>query len=224
MQQDILDYYNHLAADYDEDRFAGSYGRFLHQQEDRLLRQWGFSSLDAPCLSIGCGTGRFMSYATHGTDLSPAMIEQARQQYPDKSFAVADASQLPYEDTSFKRIFSLHLFMHLDSEKVDAIVQEAHRILEPGGQFVFDLPSAARRRLSGHRQSGWHGNNAYTPAEVRELLTDGWVIEAIRGVLFLPIHRLPQSWRMRFLSIDNLLGDSPLWPYASYWMINARRL
>ncbi len=224
MQQTILDYYNRLASNYDQDRFGNSYGQFLHQQEDKILQKWGVTHLDAPTLSLGCGTGRFMEYATHGSDLSPAMIEQAKHGFPDKSFTVADADKLPFETGFFDLSFSLHLFMHLDKEKVRAILKEQHRVLKPGGHFIFDVPSARRRRLTNHQQNGWHGANAYTYQDLRATMGDQWQISATSGVLFLPIHRLPNQWRQRFSLIDRWLCNSPIWTYSSYWLVNAQRL
>ena len=223
MSDAVQAYYDQLANDYDEDRFGGSYGQFIHRQEKRLLQNWGISSLDGTVLSLGCGTGRLMEYATHGIDISPQMLAVAQQKFPQKDFVEGDAMKCPFPDQSFNGIFSLHVMMHLDPQKVGAIVREAHRLLEPGGIFVFDVPSAPRRRITGHQQKDWHGNNAFTQAMVKELLAKDWELEQIQGILFLPLHRIPRALRKSCFFIDRLLCQSPCWPYASYWMIKARK-
>ena len=79
-------YYEEIASKYDEDRFANSYGRYIHAQESRIMHQW--LSKKGQTLSMACGTGRFMEYASHGIDISGNMIEEAISKYPDKDFFI----------------------------------------------------------------------------------------------------------------------------------------
>lgn len=62
----------------------------------------------AELLEVGCGGGYYSEIVTHrypathyrGLDLSPAMIDLARQLYPSRDFIVGSAYDLPYEDRS----------------------------------------------------------------------------------------------------------------------------
>ena len=38
MKQEITAYYNDLAKDYDEDRFANTYGAYINKQEQEFLK------------------------------------------------------------------------------------------------------------------------------------------------------------------------------------------
>lgn len=52
-----------------------------------------------------------------------------------------DARSLPLADASVKRVRSSQLLEHLDgNEELPALFEEVYRVLEPGGQFVFDVP------------------------------------------------------------------------------------
>ncbi len=83
MQQEITQYYSGIAADYDQSRFAHAYGKYIHAQEEIILKE---IHLKQPCLSLGCGTGRFMEFAQTGLDISLAMLDQAKQKFPSKKF------------------------------------------------------------------------------------------------------------------------------------------
>lgn len=93
-------------------------------------------------LDIGCGTGHLTHTIAErganviGTDFSPAMIEQARANYPDIRFEVADASDFTL-DEPVDAIFSNAVFHWVrDQEGAAACVARA---LKPGGRFVAEF-------------------------------------------------------------------------------------
>lgn len=215
---DILGYYNQIALIYDEDRFANSYGRFIHAEEisffERYLNKNATTTLD-----VGCGTGRFLVYATHGIDLSPEMLAVAKEKFPNKILSIGDAVATGFENDSFEQAFSMHVFMHLDLKTTQNILNEVHRILRPNAQFIFDFPSQKRRQLSRRAKDNWHGSNDLNINTLLQLLDNKWVIKHYEGILFLPIHRFPQSWRKSLLRLDQWLCRSFLKTYASYLVV-----
>jgi SAM-dependent methyltransferase len=101
----------------------------------------------ASIIDVGCGVGgasRFLA-ATYGVrvtgiDLTPAFIEAAkllseRAGLSDRTrFAVADATELPYEDASFDHAWTQHVAMNIrDRER---LYSEIHRVVKPGGLFA----------------------------------------------------------------------------------------
>lgn len=48
----------------------------------------------------------------------------------------ADMRELPFEDDSFAAIVSTYAIDHLDSQGIVRALDEAHRVLEPGGTFL----------------------------------------------------------------------------------------
>ncbi|RMG57699.1 MAG: class I SAM-dependent methyltransferase, partial [Bacteroidetes bacterium] len=126
---EITAYYDALATDYDRDRFGNSYGRYVHQQEARLLGPLLVPLQGQLVLSLGYGTGRFMEWPPHGLDSGPQMVAAARAQFPNRAFAVGDAAATPSVSDSFAAIYCLHVLMHLPEAKAQAILAEAHRLL-----------------------------------------------------------------------------------------------
>ena len=72
-------------------------------------------------LDLGCGYGYYTDYFRSiggdviGVDGSPAMIEIAKEKYPDSAFAVADITgKLPFEDGAFDIVFCNQVLMDID--------------------------------------------------------------------------------------------------------------
>jgi SAM-dependent methyltransferase len=223
MQSDpIQKYYDDLAAKYDTDRFENSYGTYLHNQEEQILKKLLKGASNT--LSLCCGTGRFMELATTGLDFSANMINVAKQKYPGKEFIVADAEKTGLPENKFDAIFCLHAIMHLPPEKTKSILAEAHRILSPGGALILDFPSKKRRNLSKRSDTkGWHGSSAYTVKEIKLLAGDSWQLIYCSGVLFFPIHRIPAGLRKFLSGIDSLLCRSFLKNYSSYLVVALKK-
>jgi ubiquinone/menaquinone biosynthesis C-methylase UbiE len=220
MNKNIRHYYNDLATTYDTDRFGNSYGQYLHKQEALFLNK---HLTGQKTLNLGCGTGRFMEFATIGLDISQEMIGVAQSKFPNKSFFVSDATQMPFENNAFNAIFCLHVFMHLPTEKAIEILTEVGRILPQGGQFIVDFPSLKRRNGLGTRPQSWHGGSAYSIEMIEKLITKDWLLTTYEGILFLPIHRMP-TWLRPFLrALDSWLCNSFLKQYASYLIISLEK-
>lgn len=97
-------------------------------------------------LEIACGTGRVTKHLRENfptattliaTDINPGMLEVAQQQLPDPSisFQLADAQQLSFPDQTFDLVVNQFGLMFLPDKQVG--VNEAFRVLKPGGHFVF---------------------------------------------------------------------------------------
>lgn len=214
--QPVKIYYDQIAYSYDTSRFGNSYGRYLHAQEVPILQKWLGQAPPQSVLDLGCGTGRFGQFARTGVDFSGAMLSVASQNHPGNQYIQADIRQTGLPDSRFKAIFCLHVLMHLEKGIFPEIWQEVHRLLQPGGHFIFDAPSAARRQVSKPGQVGWHAATTLTISELNELNVGIFTLEKTQGVLIFPIHRLPSAVRGALLPLDCLLGKTPLQRWASY--------
>ena len=221
--EEIYNYYQRLAKRYDRDRFDNSYGRYIHQQETELLDKLLKDTERCSVLDLACGTGRHLTYAEYGVDISPNMIDVATKKYPDAQLIVADAADTRFPANCFDTVIAFHLLMHLPDEKIKSILTEAHRILKKQGRFIVDFPSAKRRRLFARKRNDWHGNTCYRIDELRQQLGENWTIKSVTGILFLPVHRLPKKIRRFFIRLDNLLCRSRLKEYASYLVVELQR-
>jgi SAM-dependent methyltransferase len=93
-------------------------------------------------LDLGCGSGQLtseigaMGVAVTGVDSAPSMVAQARINYPDLTFQLADARDLPFAN-QFDAVFSnavLH-WVRPPEQAVSAIA----KALKPGGRFVCEF-------------------------------------------------------------------------------------
>jgi len=215
----LLAYYDDLANDYDENRFDNTYGQYIHQQEVKILRQILPTIANQNILDLGCGTGRLMSFANYGLDISPVMIEVAKNKFPDKYFAVGNATKNNLKSDFFNTIFSFHVLMHQNQPTTIAILEEAYRLLKPKGQFIFDFPSKKRRKLVNYKAQNWHAANQFSLTQIKALTVYQWNFKQSYGVLFLPTHRIPKQFRSLLIPLDNILCQSFLKEYASYLIV-----
>ncbi|HEX8433870.1 methyltransferase domain-containing protein, partial [Archangium sp.] len=125
---------------------------------------------------------------------------------------------------SYDSVFSLHCFMHLRLEDIHRVLHECRRVLRRGGTMVFDYPNALRRRLVGHRATGWHAGTALGADELRGLWGTSWRLVELRGLALAPIHRLPHAVRPAFRAAEVLLGRTPLKHLASYHLVKLEKL
>lgn len=220
----ITEYYNQLALNYDLSRFANSYGKFIDYQERRVLAKLLNTDITQINLDLACGTGRLLSFGTHGVDISNEMISISKAKYPNKQIILVDAENLPFENSYFDNIYSFHLMMHLTDAKIKLILEEASRIIKLGGSFIFDIPSKKRRKLTGYKSSSWHGGHELNQEDITNLIQNKWIIKSSHGICFIPIHRFPGFFRKYLLWIDNWLCESFLKSYASYVVYELQKI
>ena len=223
MKEEIKNYYNALAKDYDADRFSNSYGKYIHCQENAVLGKYLDENVTDGNLDIACGTGRFLNYAEAGIDFSEEMVAVSKRKYPAKNISVEDAESLPFESASFNNAISFHLFMHLEENSFIKILGEANRVLKKGGYFIFDIPSEKRRKLTSYKSSNWHGGNQLTVQSLKNLLHSDWELVSFYGTVFVPIHRFPRRLRNSIIRFDNFLCKSFLREYSSHLIFVLRK-
>lgn len=222
-QHSAADYYERIATAYRADRFGNSYGRFIDAEERRWLQATLPARPPGLVLDLACGDGRFSDHADVGFDLAAGMLRLARDAHPDRGFARADATAWPLGDATLAGVFCFHLAMHLRDDQLRMLFAEAARCLTPGGLLLIDVPGRLRRRLRPHRSdiAGWHGHSAHDLGELRRM-APLFTIESARGLLMLPLHRVPVRWRPLCARLDRALCRL-LRPLASYQLIALRR-
>jgi len=115
--------------------------------ERELLVQEGLRK-DGYLIDVGCGSGRLAhplsDYLTGkylGIDIVPEMVRYARRlvRRADWRFEVAAGLTIPEKDHAADMVCFFSVFTHLLSEQSFVYLQEAVRVLKPGGKIVFSF-------------------------------------------------------------------------------------
>lgn len=134
------------------DRVAQEYARkYLseldHKPKDRDLLDRFAKRLKGKgrVCDLGCGPGQIGRYLfergvdAFGLDLSPAMVETARQTFPDMEFVLGDMSKLHFEDDSLAGLTAFYCLIHFSRERVTDVLRELKRVLMPGGWLLLSF-------------------------------------------------------------------------------------
>jgi ubiquinone/menaquinone biosynthesis C-methylase UbiE len=109
-------------------------------------------------LEIGCGTGNLAILIKRlhpdaevvGIDPDPKALARAQRKAGREALSVqldrGFAEELPYPDAFFDRVLSALMFHHLGSEEKEKTLDEARRVLKPGGSLhLLDFGGATAR-------------------------------------------------------------------------------
>lgn len=206
---------------YSEPKNAKKYWEFLDSEEGQTQRNLIWHAV-APrvvgekILDAACGTGWFagkLGGNVIGCDASPALIAQARAQFPNVHFDVADlsAKNLPYAPENFSTIV-LNMALH-DFADADTVLKNLHSLLARDGTLIatianpyYSFPVGAWKRgvlfwkkptlklrdygalaRNPDRSFKWHsGNTSYfytLPEMVSAALAAGFVITKMTDVM-----------------------------------------
>jgi SAM-dependent methyltransferase/drug/metabolite transporter (DMT)-like permease len=162
-----------------------------HAGSEETFRASGAQDLDAivldgvvldpsaEILEIGCGVGRLLVplaervAVAHGVDISPVMIEKSKEyaaDAPNVKTALTDGSLAHFANESLDFVFSFIVFQHIpDRTPIRRYVEEAARVLKPGGVFRFQVDG---RWWWKHAEGGPDTYNGvkFSPEDVSALL------------------------------------------------------
>lgn len=112
-----------------------------------ILRHYGLCE-DSYLVDVGCGAGRlagplstFLRGRYLGVDLVPALVANARRvaARPDWRFEVIDHIGIPETDGVADMVCFFSVLTHVTHEQAYWYLEEAKRVLKPGGRIVFSF-------------------------------------------------------------------------------------
>jgi SAM-dependent methyltransferase len=115
--------------------------------EHSLLRQYGLQD-DSRVIDIGCGAGRLTSQLARfpkmrylGVDVVPELLDYTRRKFarPDFRLELSAGNTIPAPDGEADFVTFFSVFTHLLHEESYAYLEQAHRVLAPGGRVVFSF-------------------------------------------------------------------------------------
>lgn len=111
------------------------------------FREAGIGPGDGLVLDLGCGRGEWLEvlsehgYACRGVDMNNVMIGEARALGLDAVEQDAIAHLRSLDSDSVSAVTSMHLVEHLPYEVLIRLVDEALRVLQPGGVLILETPN-----------------------------------------------------------------------------------
>ena len=124
--------------------FMARAGRGRHNSLLEARREDLLSGLSGTLVELGSGTGPNLRYLPHDVRLvaiepnpfmHPLFFQEAESLGRDVSLIRADAESLPFPDDSVEAVLSTLVLCSVSG--LDLALREVHRILKPGGQFIF---------------------------------------------------------------------------------------
>jgi SAM-dependent methyltransferase len=146
MDQDLIELqnsYDEVAEEY----VARIFHELEHKPLDReLLDRFAANVRDLGLVcDIGCGPGHVARYLhdrgvnVFGIDLSPRMIEQARQLNPGIAFKQGNMLSLDVDDEMWEGIVAFYSLIHIPHEKMILALHELKRVLRPNGLLLLSF-------------------------------------------------------------------------------------
>lgn len=127
---------------------------------DAVFTRW--LPADEPVLEAGCGRGQIVlalqqrGWNIEGVDYSKETIDALRQLFPDLPVRVGDVTKLNVEDGHYAGYISIGVVEHR-REGPEPFLEEAFRVLKPGGIAVITVPylnPIRRLKAKWHRYEG----------------------------------------------------------------------
>jgi len=100
-------------------------------------------------LDVGCGSGLTLVLAAQrgaipsGLDVSPGLLQIARDRLPDADLREGDLEFLPFDDATFDAVTGVNAFQFAGNAQT--ALREAARVTRPGGRVVASLFAAPER-------------------------------------------------------------------------------
>jgi SAM-dependent methyltransferase len=194
-------------------------------------------------LDLACGAGRHLSYLsaqqrTIGLDLSPWLLDVARERNAGDGLVRADMRSLPFRSEAFTLVANLFTSFGYFADDADSahVLEEVFRVTRRGGWLVLDFLNAAHTRRSVVPFDGKQIGRLRVEQRRRITTSGRFVVKNIRldGAekeftervrLFEPADLLAMVRATGFIVTD-LVGDyagAPLTPQSPRAIVFARR-
>jgi Methylase involved in ubiquinone/menaquinone biosynthesis len=141
-----------------EDEFRGSRDLILARAEPYLdlVREAGLGSVDAPVLDLGCGRGEWLDLLREhglvgrGVDSNRVFVDLCEGRGLDviEGDVIEVMQSLP--GGSIGAITGMHIAEHLPFEVLVQLLDEARRLLRPGGLLALETPNPENLQVATH--------------------------------------------------------------------------
>jgi SAM-dependent methyltransferase len=171
------------------DIVASKYAELLHDELDHKPVDRAVIALFAELVTsngggwvadLGCGPGRVSAHLAKlgadvfGVDLSPAMLEVARCEYPYLSFFVGELGNLALNDSTVGGIIAWYSIIHTPPDRLRDTFLELRRVMASGATLLLAFQVGDERVHITHAYDHDVSLHAWRldPSHIRGLLSD----------------------------------------------------
>lgn len=135
--------------------FSAGHGQWIVKRTLRYFRPKKNATSSCKVLDLGCGAGYLLRHLTQqitfpvdlfGADFSSSSIERARSTWPTERtlprFEYVDRYPTSFPESFFDLVYSIEVIEHLDDNMLSSMLEEASRVLRPGGIFIVTTPNS----------------------------------------------------------------------------------
>lgn len=140
----------------------------------------------AAVLDVGCGTGRAsaffsaLGFELTGVDISPVMLELARERSPQSRFLEMDMRTLEFPDASFEGLWASAAFLHLPKQDAPAALAEFRRVLRFGAPLALTVKAGSSEGWEPSPYGSFERFYArYEEQELEDLFADSFEVIAV---------------------------------------------
>lgn len=166
-------------------------------------------------LDIGCGDGTITAiFSSLGMDVYGLDISDSSKKLIGDKLSICDLSKKPYphEDGAFDFIFSKSVVEHMNNP--DILIEEAYRLLKPGGVFICMTPSWKH----SYKEAFYIDHTHVTPF-TRHSLETACEISGFKARCDY-FYQLPLTWKYPALNVLRVLLNLLHLPYRPFNRIN----
>lgn len=189
--------------------YKNSFFRFIAQAGHRILgnRIKDIVQEEALILEVGAGTGALLEHIPSknfiAVDTSIESLQVLKSRWPNATCICASASALPFENSSFHQVVSLHTLEHLYF--LAEALQELIRVMEDGGTMHYVIPTEGGLGFLMGRKlvTGPHLRKKYD-LDVQYVMDREHINDAPRVLKFLKMYFTSverQYWPIPFLKL-----------------------
>jgi SAM-dependent methyltransferase len=194
-------------AGYDERYSTDPWRRFLWSQEQRVLKDFADTCLkdkEIHLLDFACGTGRICEFfepyvkTAIGVDVSPSMLEIARQKLKRTQIIEADITKdaAVLSGRKFNLITAFRFFLNAEPELRNGVMRTLVPLLANDGYFVFNNQRNSTSPLLRFKYRRRHNQRNFMSMQEMHDLARQFGLEIIKiypiGFLPLPKVKLPE--------------------------------
>src|SRR5574338_225714 len=123
------------------DQYAKDFATHYNEEMAKFIKDLALSLRVQSVLEVGCSAGNDLKLFpqelnVNGIDTSETAISKAIENLPNFHFKIANATSIPFDDSSIDFVFTRNLFNHLEESEIKKSIAELFRVSK---KYIFNI-------------------------------------------------------------------------------------